>query len=382
MVTVRIKSILGQDTVIEGVELSATVSHFKDLVQEKTSIPKENQRIIFSGRVLKDEDTLETSGISDGVQVHLVSINRGQASAAAARPGSNPAAAGTAPPRSLFADAPAARAGPGMGGMPGGMNPQQLGQLLQSPQGQQLLAQLMQNPEALAQMLPPQMLNDPEVQELMRNPQAFAQMLAQLGAAEMMGGGGVLVPRDVFDVAMDVMNGAAIPPEYQVHGARAAAGGSARQDTAGPHQEVISRAQINDALDAVVGLLPGGPAAAPAQSSGSGGSADTAGAAADVDGDDAMSDAATAGSTAGETQDNMDTAGAADEAVSGASDELAAGSGGGMDVDAPPPAGGQRYEAQLEMLRAMGFTDDAACVAALDAAGGDVQTAITFLAGN
>lgn len=30
-------------------------------------------------------------------------------------------------------------------------------------------------------------------------------------------GGGVLVPRDVFDIAMDVMNGAAIPPQYQVH---------------------------------------------------------------------------------------------------------------------------------------------------------------------
>lgn len=137
-------------------------------------------------------------------------------------------------------------------------------------------------------------------------------------------------------------------------GGHGAAGGSAL-GAAAPHQEVISRAQINDALDAVVGLLPGGPAATPAQGSGpsagdNAGAAAVGGASADDDGDDAMSDAATMGSTA-EDPEGMDTTTA---------DEAPAGSTGGMDVDAPPPAGAERYEEQLGVLRAMGFEDEAA----------------------
>lgn len=60
------------------------------------------QRIIFSGRVLKDEDTLETSGITDGVQVHLVSINRNQGGSAGGAPAANPASSEPAPQRSAF----------------------------------------------------------------------------------------------------------------------------------------------------------------------------------------------------------------------------------------------------------------------------------------
>ena len=45
----------------------------------------------------------------------------------------------------------------------------------------------------------------------------------------------------------------------------------------------------------------------------------------------------------------------------------------------PPP--GPKYAAQLAQLKEMGFTDETACTLALDAAGGDVATAMGALVG-
>ena len=44
-----------------------------------------------------------------------------------------------------------------------------------------------------------------------------------------------------------------------------------------------------------------------------------------------------------------------------------------------PAAGGGRYREQLAMMKAMGFDDEGAAIAALRRAGGDVNRAINFM---
>lgn len=53
-------------------DTSKTVAELKDLIAEKTEIPAENQRLIYSGRVLKNEETVSTYKIRTGDTVHLV----------------------------------------------------------------------------------------------------------------------------------------------------------------------------------------------------------------------------------------------------------------------------------------------------------------------
>ena len=50
-----------------------TVAEVKELVANSPlSIPADNQRLIFSGKVLKDIDTLDSHNIKDGNTIHLV----------------------------------------------------------------------------------------------------------------------------------------------------------------------------------------------------------------------------------------------------------------------------------------------------------------------
>lgn len=46
-------------------------------------MPAESQRLIFKGRILKDENTIASYEITDGLTVHLV---RGKTAAAAGQP--------------------------------------------------------------------------------------------------------------------------------------------------------------------------------------------------------------------------------------------------------------------------------------------------------
>lgn len=44
----------------------------KEEVQKKFNAPYEQLCIIFAGKIVKDDDTLEQHGIKDGLTVHLV----------------------------------------------------------------------------------------------------------------------------------------------------------------------------------------------------------------------------------------------------------------------------------------------------------------------
>lgn len=50
---------------------SCTVLAFKGLLEGKSGVPLNSQRLVFGGRVLKNEDTLSKSGIQHGTFVHL-----------------------------------------------------------------------------------------------------------------------------------------------------------------------------------------------------------------------------------------------------------------------------------------------------------------------
>lgn len=80
--------------------LSVTVLDLKTKLadSEYADIPPERQRLIYSGRVLKDPDTLASYKIKEGNTIHLVKgaasnqrQNPASSSAAAASPGSAPA---------------------------------------------------------------------------------------------------------------------------------------------------------------------------------------------------------------------------------------------------------------------------------------------------
>ena len=53
------------------VELSSTVKDLKVLLEEKTNIGSPQQRLIFKGRILKDDVTLESCGMYRAVRGNL-----------------------------------------------------------------------------------------------------------------------------------------------------------------------------------------------------------------------------------------------------------------------------------------------------------------------
>mmetsp|Transcript_71670 Transcript_71670/g.202621 ORF Transcript_71670/g.202621 Transcript_71670/m.202621 type:complete len:269 (-) Transcript_71670:1069-1875(-) len=191
-----------------SVPMDTTVVEFKALIVGQASCPAEQQRLIHRGRVLKDEATLESYGISDSHTVHLVRSTApaspppagGAAASAAAAPGMGGASAN--PLASMMAQ------GGGMGGPPDMNRMQQ--QLMQNPEMMQsimnspMMQNLMDNPEMIRNMFMsnPQMqavleanpqlnhvLNDPalmrQTMEMARNPAAMQQVSGRRGGVRL-----------------------------------------------------------------------------------------------------------------------------------------------------------------------------------------------------
>src|SRR6185436_5325739 len=70
-ITVTVKSSNDQKYSVT-IDTSKTVLEFKQAIAEKCDTAAERQRLIYSGKVLKDTDTLETYKISEGHTVHMV----------------------------------------------------------------------------------------------------------------------------------------------------------------------------------------------------------------------------------------------------------------------------------------------------------------------
>ena len=108
-------------------EATSTIAEFKALVAEKQStIVAAEMRLIFKGKILKDEMTIGDYNITDGLTVHLVKGGGAKPAATTASTASEPssltgaASAGGAATGAPLASGPGAAGGMPMGGM-GGM---------------------------------------------------------------------------------------------------------------------------------------------------------------------------------------------------------------------------------------------------------------------
>ncbi|KEQ74388.1 hypothetical protein M436DRAFT_43982 [Aureobasidium namibiae CBS 147.97] len=203
---------------------TSTVTQLKEKLatSDFADIPIERQRLIYSGRVLKDHETLASYKIKDGNTIHLVkgaeSNNRqnpanqggsvpvpGAGSAAnvpsniAAGTGAhNPLAQLTGARYAGFHQLPGADMFGADGGMGAPPDPDQLLRMLENPAFAQQMNEAMNNPDVINMMrnnpmlrnnpMAQQMFDNPEMRRMMMNPE-FIRM--QMNMQRSMGGGGL-----------------------------------------------------------------------------------------------------------------------------------------------------------------------------------------------
>lgn len=72
----KIKTLTGRDISID-VEEGDKIIRIKEMMEEKEGIPPLQQKLIFKGSHLDDEQTVEQAGIQPGASLHLVLALRG-----------------------------------------------------------------------------------------------------------------------------------------------------------------------------------------------------------------------------------------------------------------------------------------------------------------
>ncbi|KAJ5918016.1 Ubiquitin supergroup [Penicillium verhagenii] len=197
---------------------------------EYADTPADRQRLIYSGRVLKDNETLESYKIKDGHTIHLVksaasnqqrSNTSGQSSTSTASPaaptpsqpaagvptnlaagtGNNPLAGLTGARYAGFAQLP----GAGLFGPDGGMGPppdsDTMLNMLENPQFQSSINEALQNPQVIDMMIQQNpmlrdmgpgvrhMMQSPEFRRMLTDPNSIRQAMRMQQAMGMMGGG-------------------------------------------------------------------------------------------------------------------------------------------------------------------------------------------------
>ncbi|KAI4718174.1 hypothetical protein E4T48_05651 [Aureobasidium sp. EXF-10727] len=203
---------------------NSTVSQLKEKLatSDFADIPTERQRLIYSGRVLKDHETLASYKIKDGNTIHLVkgaeSNNRqnpanqggstpvvGAGTAAnvptniAAGTGAhNPLAQLTGARYAGFHQLPGADMFGADGGMGAPPDPDQLLRMLENPAFAQQMNEAMNNPDVINMMrnnpmlrnnpMAQQMFDNPDLRRMLMNPD-FIRM--QMNMQRSMGGGGM-----------------------------------------------------------------------------------------------------------------------------------------------------------------------------------------------
>jgi ubiquilin len=198
---------------VEVVDLdTTTVLALKGLIMEKANVPVESQRLIYSGKLLKDGDFLSFYNIGEGHTIHMVkgskssNSNTSTSSTSTTPTARVPPTGTTTSPSNPIPQQPAAQPATTPSMNPFGMNinnnnnpadpsgalmqslfqnPELLRSLLQSPMMQQNMRNM-----GLSSGMVEQMLQDPAVLNLMSNPQLLQEMRTQMGAFGMGGGMG------------------------------------------------------------------------------------------------------------------------------------------------------------------------------------------------
>lgn len=74
----KIKTLTGRDIGVD-VEPTDKIVRIKEMMEEKEGIPPSQQKLIYKGVHLKDEQTVQEAGFSPGEILHLVLALRGGA---------------------------------------------------------------------------------------------------------------------------------------------------------------------------------------------------------------------------------------------------------------------------------------------------------------
>ncbi|THY82013.1 hypothetical protein D6C95_08903 [Aureobasidium pullulans] len=200
---------------------NSTVSQLKEKLSTSdfADIPTERQRLIYSGRVLKDNETLASYKIKDGNTIHLVKgaesnnrqnpANQGGSTTvpgagnvptniAAGTGAHNPLAQLTGARYAGFHQLPGADMFGADGGMGAPPDPDALLRMLENPNFAQQMNEAMNNPDVINMMrnnpmlrnnpMAQQMFDNPELRRMMMNPD-FIRM--QMNMQRSMGGGGM-----------------------------------------------------------------------------------------------------------------------------------------------------------------------------------------------
>ena len=72
-IELKVKVMYGDDVIIHC-NANDLVKHLKEILEEKTGIPVDHQRLIFMGRVLNNDKTLEECNVKDRCVLSLVKL--------------------------------------------------------------------------------------------------------------------------------------------------------------------------------------------------------------------------------------------------------------------------------------------------------------------
>ncbi|GAA0141762.1 scaffold/adaptor protein [Lithospermum erythrorhizon] len=175
-VTLNIRSSNGSKFTVDVELETTTVGSLKTEIASKCEIPPQQQRLIYKGRILKDDQTLKTYGLEADHTIHLV---RGFSPAASPNTtNTGPVNTSPAAPRDASPNEGGPLGGSGLGAslFPGlGANGLSSGGGLFGaglPEFEQVQQQLTQNPNMMRDIM-----NMPLVQNLMNNPEIMRNMI-------------------------------------------------------------------------------------------------------------------------------------------------------------------------------------------------------------
>ncbi|OEL36133.1 Ubiquitin domain-containing protein DSK2b [Dichanthelium oligosanthes] len=163
--TLNIRCANGSKFTVQA-DLAATVGAFKEIVAGSCDVPAPQQRLIYKGRILKDEQTLESYGVETGHTIHLVRgvaplAAPGAPAAASPLASSTPSSGPAGGPGGLFPGVGAPRSGRSSGIFGPGF-----------PELEQVEQHLSQNPNLMREIM-----NMPAMQNLMNNPDLIRNMI-------------------------------------------------------------------------------------------------------------------------------------------------------------------------------------------------------------
>ncbi|KAN0136005.1 hypothetical protein V8E53_006166 [Lactarius tabidus] len=318
-----------------------TVAELKQAIADKSDVPADRQRLIYSGRVLKDDDQLSVYKIQSGHTIHMVKGAARSTPAASSAQSSAPQPLPSMQTGQNVHD-PLTQLNSHMGyGVMAGLNP--FADMGVNPNDPNMLQSMMNSPEFLQQMS--SLMSNPAIfeQALAQNPQLSAigpqarEMFQSERFRQMMSNPETL--RSMIQMA-SVMRGAGLDP------LGGPMGGQTQTGFPAPGNPNAPQTASSLTAPAAPGTIPATGGTAPVPS-------------------------LYASGPLGDPSALMQLLGGAGGAGFGP------GPGASALPAGPPPE--ERFQVQLQQLQDMGFTNASQNVRALLATGGNVHSAIEYI---